>query len=127
MTVDPLYANANKRSQPQQIEGASPAPPATSNQMAIKHDYSGMRAALYDAYMYCKNERELSNQILGTNIGGDQNNIGDGEGFDMTRPDDKSQISEPPDLFDLSHIPDKSSPPDADSGALDEPDSNLIL
>ena len=77
--------------------------------MAIKHDYNGMSAALYDAYMYGKNERELANQILGANIGGDQNTLGDGEGFDMSNPDDKSHISEPPDLLDLSEPPDGAS------------------
>ena len=31
-----------------------------------------MSAALYDAYMYGKNERALASQILGANTGGDQ-------------------------------------------------------
>ncbi len=59
-TTDPLYAN--KRSQPPQIEGQPPTSDTSSNEMTIKHDYSGMSAALYDAYMYVKNERELANQ-----------------------------------------------------------------
>jgi hypothetical protein len=84
--------------------------------MTIRHDYSGMSGALYDAYMYGKNERAYANQILGANIGGDQNNIHD-KGFDMSNPDDESQISEPPDLLDLRYIPDESSPPDGASGA----------
>ena len=62
--------------------------------MTIRHDYSGMSGALYDAYMYGKNERELANQILEANIRGDQNTLGDGEGFDMSKPDDKSHILE---------------------------------
>ncbi len=53
--------------------------------MTIKHDYSGMSAAIYDAYMYGKNERELANQILGANTGGDPYTLGDGEGFDMSK------------------------------------------
>ncbi len=67
-----------------------------------------MSAALYDAYMYGKNERALAKQIIGANTGG---------GFDMSSPDDKSHISEPPDLVDLSQIPDESSPPAGASGA----------
>ena len=79
--------------------------------MTIKHDYNGMSAALYDAYIYGKNESALASQILGANTGGDQYTLGDGEGFDMSSPDARSHISEPPDLVDLSQIPDESSPP----------------
>ncbi len=75
--------------------------------MSIKHDYTGMSAALYDAYMYGENERALASPILGANPGGDQYTLGDGEGFDMSSPDEQSHISEPPDLVDLSHIPDE--------------------
>ncbi len=35
----------------------------------------------------------------------------------MSNPDDKSYMSEPPDLVDYSHIQDQSSPPDGASGA----------
>ncbi len=35
----------------------------------------------------------------------------------MSDPDAKSHISEPPDLVDLSHIPDEPSTPDGASGA----------
>ena len=52
--------------------------------MTIKHDYNGMSAAFYDAYMYGKNERALASQILGANPGGDQYTLGDDEGFDMS-------------------------------------------
>ena len=57
-TTDPLYANANKRTQPPQIEGAPPSN-ASSNEMTIKHDYSGMSGALYDAYVYGKNKEHM--------------------------------------------------------------------
>ena len=108
-TVDPIYANANRRSQPPQIEGAPPSN-ASSNEMTIKHDYTGMSSALYNAYMYGKSERELGNQILGIHTRDDQ-------GLDMSNPDDVSHMSNPPDLLDLTHIPDQSSPPDGASGA----------
>ena len=62
-TTDPLYENANRRTQQPQIEGAPPSN-ASSNEMTFKHDYSGMSGALYDAYMYGKNERAYANQII---------------------------------------------------------------
>ena len=98
--------------------------------MTIKHDYTGMSAALYDAYMYCKNETALASQILGANTGGYQYTLGDCESFDMSSPDDKSHISEPPDLVDLSQIPDESSPPAGASGAsipTGEPEPDLLM
>jgi len=74
-----------------------------------------------NAYLLGKENMDFGKQVIyGKNAqkqGGDQNNIEDGEGFDMSNPDDKSQISSPPDLLDLSHIPDKGSPPDGASGA----------
>ena len=73
--------------------------------------------------MYGKSERELANQILGTNTG-DPYTLGDGEGFDMSNQDAKSHISEPPDLVDLSHIPDRGSPPD---GAAAAPEPNFVI
>jgi hypothetical protein len=62
--------------------------------------------------MFTKNRH-----ILGANTGGDQYTLVDGEGFDISSPDHKSHISEPPDLVDISHIPDESSPPAGASGA----------
>ena len=56
--------------------------------------------------------------------------IGD---FDMSNPDDQSQIAEQPDLLDVSHIPDIPSPPDGASGAsgaagdLGAADSRLVF
>ena len=116
--VDPLYANANRRAQ---IAGAPPAPPiapAPSNQMTIKHDYTGISAALYDAYMYGKNEHELANQILGIKPQSNDNTAMD-EGFDMSDPSIESQTSPLPTLDFLSGIPDKPEPPDGASGLPD--------
>ena len=111
-TVDPIYANANKRTQPQQIEGQP-----RDNNFSIADITSG----LMNAYLLGKENMDFGKQVIyGKNAQkqrGDQNNIEDGEGFDMSNPDDKSQISSPPDLLDLSHIPDKGSPPDGASGA----------
>ena len=114
-SVDPLYANANRRAQ---IAGAPPEPPTahtTSNQMTIKHDYTGMSAALYDAYMYGKNEHELANQILGIKTQSNDNTTMD-EGFDMSDPSTESQTPPLPTLDFLSAIPDKPVPPDGASG-----------
>ena len=51
-----------------------------------------MSAALYDAYMYGKNEHELANQILGTKRESNYNTAND-EGYDMSDPSNVSQTS----------------------------------
>ncbi len=50
--------------------------------------------------------------------------------MDMSSPDERSHISEPPDLVDLSHIPDESSRPDVASGATiatGAPEPDLLM
>ena len=130
-STDPLYANANKRTQPQQIEGRQ-----KDNGFSIADIQSG----LMNAYLLGKENMAFGNQVIYGKKGGD--NIKYGEGFDISDPDDKlqissppdildisnqddkSQISEAPDLVDLSHIPDEGSPPD---GAAAAPEPDLLI
>ena len=49
-TNDLLYANANKA--PGQVEDAQAQPKGTSNQLTIKHDFSGLTSSMYAAYKY---------------------------------------------------------------------------
>ena len=43
-TNDPLYAHANKA--PGQVEDAQAQPKGTSNQLTIKHDFSGLSSSM---------------------------------------------------------------------------------
>jgi hypothetical protein len=114
-STDPLYANANKRTQPQQIEGKP-----KDNGFSIADITSG----LMNAYLLGKENMDFGKQVIYGKNGGDQNNIEDGEGFDMSNPDDQSHISEPPDLVDLSHIPDQGSP---SNGAAAAPEPDFLI
>ncbi len=70
-----------------------------------------------NAYLLGKENMDFGKQVIYGQNGENPNNIEDGEGFDMSDPDAQSHISEPPDLVDLSHIPDESSPADGVFGA----------
>ena len=74
-----------------------------------------------NAYLLGKENMDFGKQVIYGKNGGDQNNIEDGEGFDMSNQDAKSHISEPPELVDLSRIPDEGSPP-VGAAAAPEPD-----
>ena len=85
-TTDPLYANANKRTQPQQIEGQP-----KDNNFSIADITSG----LMNAYLLGKENMEFGKQVIsGKNA--------QQEGFDMSNPDDDSQISDNPDIQELN-------------------------
>ena len=56
-TNDPLYAHTNKA--PGQVEDARAEPKGTSNQLTIKHDFSGLSSSMYAAYKYEQAENDL--------------------------------------------------------------------
>ncbi len=65
--------------------------------MTIKHDYTGVSGALYDAYMYGKNESGLANQILGIQSTRDTNlTMDNDQTFDMSDPAEPSQTVHTP-------------------------------
>ena len=83
-TNDPLYANANKA--PGQVEDAQAQPKGTSNQLTIKHDFSGLSSSMYAAYKYGLSEKALGDKIWGI----------PGAVEDMSNPDDPLQASAQP-------------------------------
>ncbi len=78
-----------------------------------------------NAYLLGKENMDFGKQVIYGKNGENQNNIEDGEGFDMSNPDDKSQISSPPYLLDLSHMPDEGPPPDGAAAAPEFDDTHL--